>query len=386
MVQISQNLFNEENLSVEKIKKIASLNPSIELLQNLFYKQNDLDIKRELISAIGRNSDNQKIYEFLNKEAFNNHYMDLVYQMFRTTLYKSKFDNRFVYLREKMRTFYDNEFMEKMYEYYTYRQNRIVKKTLTREITNHSLLVGDNTETLLKINNEQIQLIFTSPPYYNARLYSDYKNYKGYLSAMKKTLLQCHRILEDGRFIGINVSPVITKRAGREFESIRYPIHFDFHNILIDAGFYFVDEIIWIKPEFSVPNRVAGYFQTKMPLSYKPNCISESVMIYRKNAPFLLDKNIKKYDKTLKNDNEIDSTNCWYISPKADKYHPAVFPEELCEKILKYYSFKDDVVCDPFAGSGTFGRVARRMGRVALLCEQNKIYADKLKLEGFNEI
>ncbi|WP_301187677.1 DNA-methyltransferase, partial [Helicobacter rodentium] len=184
----------------------------------------------------------------------------------------------------------------------------------------------------------------------------------------------------------INVSPVITKRAGREFESIRYPIHFDFHKILCESGFYFVDEIIWIKPEYSVPNRIAGYLQTKKPLSYKPNCITESIMVYRKNSPFLLDKNIKKYDKNLKNNEEVDSTNCWTISPKSDKNHPAVFPEELCEKVLKYYSFEGDVVCDPFAGSGTFGRVAKIMKRIPLLCEQNIEYANKLRQRGFNEI
>ena len=59
---------------------------------------------------------------------------------------------------------------------------------------------------------------------------------------------------------------------------IRYPIHFDFHKILEESGFYFVDEIIWIKPEYSVPNRVGGYHQTRQPLSYKPNCITESLL------------------------------------------------------------------------------------------------------------
>lgn len=246
--------------------------------------------------------------------------------------------------------------------------------------------MGDNRTTLNKIQEQQIQLIFTSPPYYNARLYSDYKSYQDYLDSMLETLKQCYRILEDGRFILINVSPVITKRVGREFESIRYPIHFDFHKILCESGFYFIDEIIWIKPEYSVPNRIAGYLQTKKPLSYKPNCITESIMIYRKNSPFLLDKNIKDYDKKLKNDDEIDSTNCWYIAPKFDKNHPAVFPEELCQKVLKYYSFEGDVVCDPFAGSGTFGKVANTMGRIPLLCEQNLDYVEKLRQKGFDEI
>ena len=109
---------------------------------------------------------------------------------------------------------------------------------------------------------------------------------------MKNVLRECSRVLEDGRFIIINVSPVITKRPGREFESVRYPIHFDFHSILQQTGFYFVDEIIWIKPESSVKDRVGGYRQTRKPLSYKPNCITESLMVYRKTAPFLLDEKI----------------------------------------------------------------------------------------------
>ena len=272
------------------------------------------------------------------------------------------------------------------FEYYEYKQQRNKPKIQTRQITKPSLLIGDNRQSLQKIHDGQIQLIFTSPPYYNARLYSDYVSYQGYLDSMQESLVQCYRILEDGRFLIINVSPVITKRAGREFESIRYPIHFDFHRILVESGFYFIDEILWIKPEYSVPNRIAGYLQTKKPLSYKPNCVTESIMVYRKNSPFLLDKNIKIYNKNLRNDENVDLTNCWYIAPKYDKNHPAVFPEELCQKVLKYYSFVGDVVCDPFAGSGTFGKVARDMGRIPLLCEQNTEYAEKLKQKGFNEI
>jgi DNA modification methylase len=167
---------------------------------------------------------------------------------------------------------------------------------------------------------------------------------------------------------------VITKRPGREFESIRYPIHFDFHRILLDTGFYFIDEIIWIKPESTVPNRIGGYQQTRKPLSYKPNCITESLMVYRKNADFLLDKNIAKYSYYVKDNEKFETNNCWYINPKSNKNHPAVFPEELCQKVLKYYSFEQDVVLDPFAGSGTLGAVAIDMGRIPVLCEKNEKY------------
>ena len=111
-------------------------------------------------------------------------------------------------------------------------------------------------------------------------------------------------------------------------------------------------------------------------------------MVYRKNSPFLLDKNIRKYDKTSANDieSDFDSSNCWYINPKSDKNHPAVFPEELCRKVLTYYSFKNDVVLDPFAGSGTFGRVAKQMGRIPVLCEINEEYYELIKGEQYDEL
>ena len=384
----SKKNLHESEITIEYIKKLGleRKESNLNYLIKLFYEDFEIEIKREIVSSIGRQKQNDKIYDFLSKEVFNNHYMEIVYQMFRTALYKSKKDDRFIFLRDKMLEYYNNEVMQKMFEYYEFKQKRKTIKHEPKQIIKPSLLIGDNRITLDKIKDKQIQLIFTSPPYYNARIYSDYKSYQDYLNSMFETLKQCHRILEDGRFILINVSPVITKRAGREFESIRYPIHFDFHKILQEAGFYFIDEIIWIKPEYSVPNRIAGYLQTKKPLSYKPNCITESVMVYRKNSPFLLDKNIKAYDKNLKNDEQIDSTNCWHISPKSDKNHPAVFPEELCQKVLKYYSFENDIVCDPFAGSGTFGKVAIKMNRMPLLCEQNKEYCEKLKKSGFYEI
>lgn len=207
---------------------------------------------------------------------------------------------------------------------------------------------------------------------------------------MYKALIECFRILEDGRYIIYNVSPVITKRAGREFSSHRYPIHFDFHALMIQAGFTFVDEIIWIKPEVSAANRNGGIQQTRTPLMYKPNSITESILVYRKDVGFLIDENIKKQKNLSKIPKEfkIERSNCWYIHPKSSQLDPAVFPEELCEKILAYYSFEGDIVLDHFAGSGTFGRVALKMNRNPILCEQDPHYIKLLEKEfnvGFDE-
>ncbi|MBQ7545055.1 MAG: site-specific DNA-methyltransferase [Synergistaceae bacterium] len=377
--------------SVEQVKAIGKerTSESFSLLLEIFGSSTDIDIRREAVSSIGRHTDNSRIYDFISREAFKkDNPMELIYQMFRTCLYKSREDERFSHLRRRIIETYHNEVIDKMDSYYMFRQGREKLQPRTG-ITSPILLVGDCEQTLSQLPGESVQLVFTSPPYYNAREYSDYSSYADYLAKMGRVFSECSRVLEAGRFMIVNVSPVITKRPGREFESIRYPIHYDFHRVLSESGYYFIDEIIWIKPEPSVPDRISGYKQTRKPLSYKPNCITESIMIYRKNCPFLLDRNMKAYGEYDRHDEEeIDTSNCWYIAPKYDKNHPAVFPEELCRRILRYYSFEGDAVLDPFAGSGTFGRVARRMGRLPVLCEMNEDYAEIIdsEAEGYYDV
>ena len=370
--------------SVEQIKALGKERTpeSFTKLLEIFVSNVPIDVKRETVSSIGRHTDNDRIFAFAEREAFNrDNPMEIIYQIFRTCLYKSRDDERFSQLRQKIMDYYHNENIDKMNAYYDFRQQR-EKVQPSRKTAKPLLLVGDSVHTLRQLEDGCIQLVFTSPPYYNAREYSDYTSYAEYLAKMGKVFCECNRVLEDGRFIVVNVSPVITKRPGREFESIRYPIHYDLHRVLTDSGYYFVDEIIWIKPEPSVPDRISGYKQTRKPLSYKPNCITESIMVYRKNCAFLLDRNMKSYGDYDRHDDEaVDTSNCWYIAPKYDKNHPAVFPEELCRRVLRYYSFEGDAVLDPFAGSGTLGRVARRMGRVPVMCEMNEDYAEIIDRE-----
>lgn len=372
-------------MSVEKIKELGKnrSKENFNLLLKLYESDLSVEEKREVVSSIGRQKDEEAIYNFIEKNAFKKNYMDVIYQMFRTCLVY--FNNiKFRDLCERMKKYYNNEIMNKMYEYKISPKFDPKKVFHKSSINRPTLLKGNNIETLKIINDGDINLVFTSPPYYNAREYSDYINYNKYLNDLKKVFIECNRILEDGRFLIVDVSPVITKRPGREYESIRYPIHFDLHNVLIEAGFYFIDEIIWEKPEPSVPNRIGGYLQTLNPLAYKPNCVTESIMVYRKNCNFLLDRNIKKYtlkEEYIPNDNVVDRSNIWKIAPTNSKEHPAIFPDELCRRILKYYSFKGDVVLDPFAGIGTFGRIANMMGRIPVLCEINKKYIEVIEGE-----
>lgn len=375
------------DLNIIKIKLLGKEKSEDNLLKLilLFEDKNiSLDLKREIASSIGRQSNKNVIYSFIKKNfKLSNNSMDIIYQFYRTCLYNYNQDC-FKNLADEIEKFYDNEMISKMKSFYLFKKSKQKFIPTISNIEQATLLIGDSSKSLDMINDKEVKLVFTSPPYYNAKEYSVYKSYSAYLKKMQDVIKQCYRVLEDGRFIVINVSPVITKRPGREFESIRYPIHFDFHKILNDVGFEFIDEIIWLKPQFSVPNRNGVYIQTQKPLSYKPNCVTESILIYRKKANFLLDFNIKVYKdfKPILKEN-FDSTNCWEISPISSKEHPAVFPKKLCENILRYYSFPNDVVLDPFAGSGTFGEVAKNMNRIPILCEKSSKYIDVIKNKGY---
>lgn len=381
------NLSTKSFLNISYIKSLGKsrTRSNFDLLM-LLYKENfPLRIKREIVSSIGRHKYNDEIFDFITNNIFCDINMELIYQMYRTLLYKSK-DPRFKVLRFNVLNFYNNEIIEKMERYYVFKHNNSTcRKGIPKieYINKATILPGDNRKTLKKVPSESIQLIFTSPPYYNAREYSGYTSYKKYLREMKTTFKQCNRILEQGRHILINVSPVISSRPGREFESTRYPISFDFHKILIDSNFEFVDEIIWIKPDPSVPYRIGGYLRSKNALRYKPINVTESILVYRKKAPFLIDVNLLRY-KGIESripDDEIDKSNCWYIGPATNKNHSAIFPNKLCEKVLNYYSYEGDTVLDPFAGTGTFGEVAIQMNRIPLLCESNEEYIKIIKMK-----
>lgn len=368
---------------------------NLSLLFNLYNNELiNLDLKREVVSSIGRQNDKAKIASFI-KENYKStkNSMDMVYQFYRTCLYNLDLIE-FKQLAKEIEDFYQNEMIFKMKEFYLFKKKNKTEylKPLPSDklsIINPTLLIGDCESTLSRIKNNIVNLVFTSPPYYNAKDYSQYKSYSDYLNKMKNVFLKVRNVLEDGRFLIVNVSPVITKRTGREFESIRYPIHFDFHKILNEIGFEFIDEIIWIKPEYSVPNRNGSYFQNQIPLTYKPNCVTESILVYRKKAPFLLDENIKPYkQKNFKPElrDDYDRTNCWVIPPVSSKEHPAVFPKELCRRIIHYYSFSQDLVLDPFAGSGTFGEIAIEMDRIPILCEMKNEYVERLLDKGFKPL
>lgn len=247
-------------------------------------------------------------------------------------------------------------------------------------IEHNKILLGDCVETMKTIEDTSIHLTCTSPPYYNAREYSVWKTYEDYLNFMREVFMEVFRITNEGRMCVVNLSPVIEARASRSKESKRFAIPFHFFSIMENIGWKYIDDIVWLKPEGSAINRNGGFFQHRKPVAYKPNIVTETIFVFQKPAPFLIDKVVRSYDdKILKNSlvmGEYERSNVWKINPVTSSEHLAPYPEELSDNIVRYYSYVGDVVLDPFMGSGTTAVSCIKLNRKYIGCEIHKEYVD----------
>lgn len=377
-------------LAIKNIAKVKNKD-NINIFINSYNTDIDTSVKREAISAIGRQRDKNNT-EFL-MHVISDKDPKIVAQAVRALLV-FKGDKKIDEALKNLVT-HENEMIRQVIEkeFFSIENNKqeIKSHTFVDQKISNVVVLGDVLDILKNVNDDSIHLTFTSPPYYNARDYSIYPSYEAYLDFLKKTFEETHRITKEGRFLIVNTSPVIVPRISRAHSSKRYPIPFDLHSILIKQGWEFIDDIIWEKPEYSVKNRIGGFQQHRKPLAYKPNSVTEYLMVYRKKTDKLLDWNIHQYDfdvvKNSKVKDGFETTNIWKIHPKSDKIHSAIFPVELCQRVINYYSFKGDVVFDPFAGSGTLGRTAKALDRKFFLTEKEPKYFEYMKsLMGKNSL
>lgn len=256
----------------------------------------------------------------------------------------------------------------------------------------NTIAQGDSEELLQELPAGSVNLIFTSPPYYNARPeYTDYVTYEEYLLKIRKIIQNSHRVLAEGCFFVMNISPVLVRRSSRSEASRRIAVPFDVHRLFMEEGFDFIDDIIWEKPEGAgwATGRGRRFAADRNPLQYKAVPVTEYVLVYRKHSDKLIDWNIRAHPdqgtvQASKVGDDYEHTNIWRIKPSHDSRHPAVFPVELAEKVITYYSFKGDVVLDPFAGIGTVGKAAAKLGRRFVLLEQNPKYVSIIREESKN--
>lgn len=233
--------------------------------------------------------------------------------------------------------------------------------------TKHHIIFG-NSACMSEIASESINLIFTSPPYFNAPFdYKDYfKDYSKYLKIMKMMAKEAYRVLQNGRIFALNIDDML-------IDSVKYPITADMTKIFTEVGFRFRDRIIWKKPDGygRISRRSGVLFQNPYPMYFYPDNLLESVIIFQKGK-----FDYKSVSKEIKERSIIDISrvkqkkwffNLWDITNVLpnDKFSKGVaaFPDELAYRIISLFSFVEETVLDPFLGSGTTSKVSEILGR-----------------------
>jgi len=240
-----------------------------------------------------------------------------------------------------------------------------------------------DSKKLSSFIKDPIHFIVFSPPYWNLRNYEvnnqiGFKEtYQEYLDSMLLVFEQCFKVLKQGRFMAINIGTVVSN-DGMKF------ICGDFIKLCEKANFIFRKDIIWHKPKGTTKwQRGATQFtQNPYPLRYNTNINHEFILIFQKGGYEAIDlkKKSKPFNKIFTREMAY---SVWDIipinSPKIDEKHVAPYPEEIPNRLIKLYTYKNETVLDPFAGSGTTNKVAYELGRKSIGVEISEKYCDLIK-------
>jgi len=216
------------------------------------------------------------------------------------------------------------------------------------------VVCGDAKEVLDRLPAGSVHLAITSPPY-NVKIpyrgYSDDLTPEAYLLWLRSVWRALYRTLVPGGRFVLNVAPTSIK----DFR----PIHHDLSRDLRDLGYIMRTEILWYKQTMG---RRTAWGSWRSPSN--PHIVPswEYVLVFCKER-WKLDGDRRQIDIGAR-EFERFSDGFWTIPPERRRDgHPAPFPEELIERIVKFYSYRGNVVLDMFGGTGTVAAVARRLGR-----------------------
>lgn len=228
-------------------------------------------------------------------------------------------------------------------------------------------------DDILKFNTlpkNYVDLIITSPPYnvdihYNS--HNDDVSYEDYLEFTKKWIKKCFDLAKnEGRFL-LNI-PLDKNKGGQK------PVGADITQIAKDVGWKYHSTIIWNEGNISRRTAWGSFMSASAPYVIAP---VELILILYKDS-------WKKTGGSRKNDitkkEFMDWTNGVWTFPGQSKKgaggHPAAFPVELPRRCIKMFSFIDDIVLDPFLGSGSTLIASYLNNRKGIGIDIDKEYCD----------
>ena len=237
--------------------------------------------------------------------------------------------------------------------------------------------LGDRLEAMNKLPSEYVDFIFTSPPYNVDIPYGNHKDsmpYNEYLEFLNDTWKESKRVLKKGGRIAINITSMTCKTDDglHEWKCL----YNDVINQMLKLDFIIRCDILWYKQAMSKRTAWGSWMSPSNPHVIQPY---EFIFVFSKHN--------KKHNGEKKN---IDITReeflqysdaFWNVSAETrlSKYHPAPFPKELVYRLIKFYTYKNDIVLDMFGGSGTTALVSYENNRNFIYIDNCKKYLDFAK-------
>jgi DNA modification methylase len=257
-----------------------------------------------------------------------------------------------------------------------------------------NVLTGDSLKILPKIESESVQSCITSPPYWGLR---DYENSAqigsesspvDYVNNVVSIFREVKRVLRSDGTLWLNIGDGYARNGGvgkhgpnaivgntkkliqkrnckvpecwglkdRDLMGIPWRVAF----ALQEDGWILRSRITWVK-------------KNPMPESVKnrPTNATEEIFLFAKSPAYFYNQ------EGVREDSGANLRNYWILNQEAGKYgHPAAFPRELARRCILLGSKEEQIILDPFGGSGTTGVVANELNRKAIIIELNPTYAE----------
>lgn len=238
------------------------------------------------------------------------------------------------------------------------------ENTLSSGVLNK--IICSSSEDMKELPDNSVHLMITSPPYNVGKDYDKDLSLEEYLSMLKKVFGEVRRVLVTGGRVCINVANLGRKPY--------IPLHSYIIQIMSELGFFMRGEIIWDKSSSAGASTAWGSWQSAKNPTLRD--VHEYILIFSKDN---YSRERHGRNDTITKDDFIQLTkSIWNFKATSAKSigHPAPFPEELPRRLIELYSFKDDVILDPFIGSGQTAIAAIRAKRNYVGYDIDKSYCE----------